>query len=292
MSSVTHEDSKVHSVNDFFIDYILHNSLEEHSSLLEEILNSCGNSGWVINTARIVYQALQKGPFDFTEALWGIVKQGGDTDTACAIYGAIYAYHYPQLFCKIRVDCFLSSQSLEIINSFQQCQLHHYRPDPKLLSNLYAGQYPGSKHTPLHAIKIHQLLQLKPDVIVCLMEEKELSRFSTYKKQLKHFNPKLDIVLYPIKDMDIPSSAMLISLLRAIDALLLEQRLVYVHCWGGHGRTGLVVGAMLIQKGYSPNNALAQIKKMRLGSGLEHEPSPQTQQQIEMLWHLASNVLV
>jgi hypothetical protein len=48
-----------------------------------------------------------------------------------------------------------------------------------------------------------------------------------------------------IRDMEVPTEAEMIHILDTIDQALTEDRPVYVHCWGGHGRTGTVVGCYL-----------------------------------------------
>jgi protein-tyrosine phosphatase len=45
--------------------------------------------------------------------------------------------------------------------------------------------------------------------------------------------------------MEVPTEAEMIHILDTIDQALAEDRPVYVYCWGGHGRTGTVVGCYL-----------------------------------------------
>ena len=47
---------------------------------------------------------------------------------------------------------------------------------------------------------------------------------------------------FPIPDISIPADPnQMIAILDAIDAALFEGHGVYIHCWGGVGRTGTVV---------------------------------------------------
>ena len=48
------------------------------------------------------------------------------------------------------------------------------------------------------------------------------------------------------------------SILDAIDAALDGGKTVYVHCWGGVGRTGTVVGCWLVRHGKTGDEALRQ----------------------------------
>jgi protein-tyrosine phosphatase len=49
------------------------------------------------------------------------------------------------------------------------------------------------------------------------------------------------------------------ALLDAIDDALEAGRNIYVHCWGGIGRTGTTVGCYLVRRGWANDAALAQV---------------------------------
>ena len=51
----------------------------------------------------------------------------------------------------------------------------------------------------------------------------------------------------------------MVAILDAIDHALAEGRNVYVHCWGGVGRTGTVVGCWLVRHGRTGDEALDQV---------------------------------
>ena len=69
--------------------------------------------------------------------------------------------------------------------------------------------------------------------------------------------------------------------LDAIDEALDAGRNVYVHCWGGIGRTGTVVGCWLVRHGMTGDEALAEIAERWRGmeKRYRHPRSPQTAQQ-------------
>jgi protein-tyrosine phosphatase len=85
----------------------------------------------------------------------------------------------------------------------------------------------------------------------------------------------------PIRDFSIPTREGLVATLDEIDAELDAGGVVYVHCWAGCGRTGVVVGSWLVRHGLDPNAALNRIAEAR-GIGC-----PQTlEQRIFVLgWH-------
>mmetsp|Transcript_32029 Transcript_32029/g.91951 ORF Transcript_32029/g.91951 Transcript_32029/m.91951 type:complete len:284 (+) Transcript_32029:74-925(+) len=56
---------------------------------------------------------------------------------------------------------------------------------------------------------------------------------------------KVHFVHEPITDLGVPSQEQLSSLLEQLENLLLAGEVVYLHCWGGRGRTGLVAACLL-----------------------------------------------
>ncbi len=59
---------------------------------------------------------------------------------------------------------------------------------------------------------------------------------------------------FPIKDMSVPTIKLMMAILNFIDLSLSENKIVYVHCWGGVGSTGTVVGCYLIWHGLADKN--------------------------------------
>ena len=61
-----------------------------------------------------------------------------------------------------------------------------------------------------------------------------------------------------------PSRELLGEILAAVEASLQAGRPVYLHCWGGRGRTGVVVGCWLIREGLAtPESYLSVISALR-----------------------------
>ena len=88
----------------------------------------------------------------------------------------------------------------------------------------------------------------------------------------------------PIADLGVPGSPEdMAGTLDAIDAAMESGRTVFVHCWGGVGRTGTVVGCWLVRHGCSGDEALAKIAKWwREMEKVNHHPqSPETAEQRE-----------
>ena len=89
---------------------------------------------------------------------------------------------------------------------------------------------------------IATILENNIDVVVCLVTEEELAKL-----QLPHYfdalNEKgLTVHHFPIADYGVPEKEALDSLLHYIHDQLSDEKNVLVHCMGGLGRSGTIVG--------------------------------------------------
>jgi hypothetical protein len=156
---------------------------------------------------------------------------------------------------------------------------------------LLAGAYPGSDDPEEAREKISALIHSGIRSIFNLMEEDEVNNdgelFSPYEGIFLQMGKRqgLDLTFrrIPIKDMDVPTPRDMNRILNKIDASLSADRPVYVHCWGGKGRTGVVVGCYLVRQGLSGQEALGKIKDLRQYTAGGRLPSPQTANQREMV---------
>lgn len=57
--------------------------------------------------------------------------------------------------------------------------------------------------------------------------------------------PNLSFVHCPIVDCDITDDTTVLNLCRQLVDDISKGDVIYLHCWGGHGRTGTVVSIML-----------------------------------------------
>ena len=68
---------------------------------------------------------------------------------------------------------------------------------------------------------------------------------------------------FPIPDLDIPRSpGQTRRILDLIDANLADGKPTYVHCWGGIGRTGVIIGCWLARHGRGGQAALAELGRL------------------------------
>ena len=75
--------------------------------------------------------------------------------------------------------------------------------------------------------------------------------------------PPARYVNRPIRDFSIPTRESLVATLDEIDGEIAAGGIVYVHCWAGCGRTGVVVGSWLVRHGADPEEALRRITEAR-----------------------------
>jgi len=89
-------------------------------------------------------------------------------------------------------------------------------------------------------------------------------------------------VPHPIPDMGTPTAGHVMQILDDIDAAREQGGTVYVHCWGGVGRTGTVVGCWLVRHGLDEGDAIARIAELRREIAGER-PSPETAGQVALV---------
>ncbi len=89
-----------------------------------------------------------------------------------------------------------------------------------------------------------------------------------------------EMVRYPYRDMDIPTERMMTDILDTIDEKVDAGEVVYVHCWGGLGRTGTVVACWLLRHGAADHETVFDVlSDLRRQDVAARRASPQTQQQ-------------
>ena len=135
------------------------------------------------------------------------------------------------------------------------------RPDPNtywvVAGRFLAGEYPGA-HDPAEAReKIAAFLKAGITTFIDLTEAHELA---SYEPLLT--GPEVEHHRFPIQDGGVPTDPRhMWHILAAIDRALAAGRNVYVHCWGGIGRTGTVVACWLQGQGRSPEEALTELDR-------------------------------
>ena len=136
---------------------------------------------------------------------------------------------------------------------------------------LIAGRHPCAWGPENAAAEVRDLAAAGVTLFLDLTQDGELDPYAYL------VSPPARHVRMSIRDFSVPAHEQLVETLDEIDAELRSGGLVYVHCWAGCGRTGVVVGSWLVRHGTSPNDALAKIADAR-GLGC-----PQTLEQRTMV---------
>jgi hypothetical protein len=94
-------------------------------------------------------------------------------------------------------------------------------------------------------------------------------------------------VRFPVRDLTAPSPATTRTILATIDDTLATGGGVYVHCRGGIGRTGAVVGCWLVHRGLAGDDPLATLAALR-GAGAAASPETDEQRRLVSAWTAAA----
>jgi protein-tyrosine phosphatase len=124
-------------------------------------------------------------------------------------------------------------------------------------ARLIAGRHPCA-HGPESALgELESLREAGVTLFLDLTQDGELEPYAS------HVVAPARYVNRPIGDFSVPTRQELASTLDEIDAELEAGGVVYVHCWAGCGRTGVVVGSWLVRHGLDPEEALRRIADAR-----------------------------
>lgn len=122
---------------------------------------------------------------------------------------------------------------------------------------LIAGRHPCAVDADEAPLVVGELVGQGVTLFVDLTEDGELEPYAHL------VPPPARPIRRPVRDFSVPSREALVETLDAIDAELGEGGLVFVHCWAGCGRTGVVAGCWLVRHGLDPHDALARIAETR-----------------------------
>ena len=166
-------------------------------------------------------------------------------------------------------------------------------PPPDLLQcywvvpgRFLAGEYPAHMDRPLVGERLDALVQAGLDTFFDLTERGELEPYlPTLQARAGAQGRTVSQHRFPIADFGLPRPEQMRALLDAIDSALAEGRNLYVHCWGGIGRTGMTVACYLVRHGLDGAAALEQIAAWRaaLPGSRFYPRSPETQEQVEFV---------
>ena len=212
------------------------------------------------------------------------ISMGGDSDTiGCLTTSIAYACPFNVISSRTNIPenvvvmCreLLPKELLEINDNFEAFVTRPlYQSYYLNTRNIFAGEYPGDKYGEKAERKINQMVHFGVRHFIDLTEEGELRPYS-------HLLPKgCTYTRFPIRDVDIPDSVESVSrLINHIQELSKrDDGYIYIHCWGGMGRTGTIVGCYLADGNFERTmdklrNCFSQMPKS------SHRVTPETKEQ-------------
>ena len=145
---------------------------------------------------------------------------------------------------------------------------------------ILAGEYPGHRDRARSVTKINLLVDAGIRTFVDLTTPAD--QLNTYEPTLEevaaHRGLGLRRLSFPVPDLDVVSDDACSDITLAIEDSVARGG-VYVHCWGGVGRTGTVIGCLLADQGLNYEHVLARIAELRQGTSKAARPIPETDAQ-------------
>ena len=155
-----------------------------------------------------------------------------------------------------------------------------------------AGEYPGRFDTELARKRIDALLEAGFNTFIDLTRSNETVPYlRILKEQSKIYDVEVEHCRFTIGDFGLPTPALMRSILDKIDESLGTDRKIYLHCWGGIGRTGTTVGCYLVRHGLSGEQALHQLAAwwQFVPKSHIHPHSPETLEQAAFIRNWAAH---
>jgi len=152
---------------------------------------------------------------------------------------------------------------------------------------LLAGEYPGTYPAKLARQRIQAHVTAGINCFVDLTHPNDALEPYAHYLQAAALRTATNVSYHalPVFDMGVPTPEQMVVILDTIDHALAQGQVIYLHCWGGIGRTGTVVGCHLVRHGLTGDAALAQIAAwwQTVEKSVRSPHSPETRAQITMV---------
>jgi len=189
----------------------------------------------------------------------------------------IYATH--EINCTNEEDEVFEREFESIKYSFGSIDIHdtfveseYYGPTPEsnwvVKGKLIAGAFPGFLEDDKNEDSLTQLLNSGVTTFACLQKEydpdtseeawrnnyglrpyfKDVEKMIQNKEQYPKLTTTIENATFvheKIRDCDITDDTTTLRLAKKLVKAIYEGEVIYLHCWGGHGRTGIIVCIML-----------------------------------------------
>lgn len=282
--------------NQIFPEYEMKQYIEQHfgydlSQNLEEIRPTYNFDVTCQGSVPIAIMAHLQQPHSAEKALRLAISMGGDSDTIGCMTTAIATTE-----CKHTWGCssfseetiekcrsLLPADLLDINDRFEAFIDRPLWQSYEVYGNriFYAGEYPGDKYGEKAEHKIRQMIHFGIKHFVDLTEENEQKPYS-------HLLPKgCTYLRFPIPDVSAPKSVESVhQLLHRIDELKKQDGYVYLHCWGGVGRTGTIVACHLamVQENPTLESVLTALRNhFKAMPKSAHRITPESKEQVDFI---------
>ncbi|HEU5083162.1 MAG TPA: ADP-ribosylglycohydrolase family protein [Acidimicrobiales bacterium] len=232
------------------------------------------------------------GAADFREAVLRAANLGDDADTTAAIAGQLAGARWGAegIPARWRAKLVFGARITELARSLFRAGggdtspgwphddlLHAWWVDEHVL----AGEYPASLAEPVRSEeKLHVLVDAGVRTFVDLTTPEDQLEPYAHRVVQAADSRRLDLrhVNVPIPDLGVLEDHRYDDIVRTID----EHRArggVYVHCWGGVGRTGTVIGCILADEGHDHASIEQRLRELRAGTRKADRRCPETEEQ-------------
>jgi hypothetical protein len=149
-----------------------------------------------------------------------------------------------------------------------------------------AGEYPAHSFGVQARKRLDSFFEFGINTFIDLTDPHELPPYlPMLKEQAGAYELEVRYKRFPIIDHSVPAFKTMRTILDELDSAMAAGRKVYLHCYGGIGRTGTVVGCYLVRHGRSGPQALQQLDEwwQAVPKSRIWPYTPETTQQLEFI---------
>ncbi|MEW6708440.1 MAG: phosphatase [Candidatus Riflebacteria bacterium] len=152
-------------------------------------------------------------------------------------------------------------------------------------NQILAGPYPYNPGAKQPALFLDNLNAAGIDSFIDLTEEDELTHYDSLLPKTACYRR------FAIEDFSVPTVLQMRLIQKHLQSEIAAGRKVYIHCFGGIGRTGTVAGCYLAENGFPGILALEELaRRFSSSSSSAWAHSPETPEQKEMVEHWPPDV--
>ncbi len=240
------------------------------------------------------------GADDFRDAVLRAANLGNDADTTAAIAGQLTGARWGAsgISASWRDKVTSAARITSLAESLYEAgaAVHVDGPSARwsqdeffhawwVNSHLLAGEYPGHPSTPRARDKVNILVDRGVRTFVDLTTPED--RLAPYAQLVEAAatDRQLDLrhLPFPIPDQSVLDADDGYDPIVAAIAEGAERGAVFVHCWGGVGRTGTVVGCVLADAGLTDDAITERLKALRKGTRKAARLCPENARQRQVI---------